>query len=362
MWPKQLDMEKLSRLNKLMDVAEAVKRRFIKKEGENEEEELNHHPVEIQYRLAERTGIFHFLGSTYKKGIRKLIDEPIEKEEVGEIFISLSSRLVKAYALLFATLIFCLVILLIQSKDNRKQQYVLDKQAMQLSKLIQKEAATEESVFILESGNISQEISRELARKQNSTNRNISAPLIGRIIAFSRMMANDNAYARALDGTRDETRHNPEKGSLLISLRTANIGIESYDQIFQQADFSLADLSGAKLWEAYFRNINLQKANLNRADLQDGNLEEADLQMATFQGAFLLNAKMEGANLSKANLDGANLWMANLKNTMLEDISIKGADLTDAMLTGARAKQRQMDDFLEAKADTTGMIWTEDTD
>ena len=77
-----------------------------------------------------------------------------------------------------------------------------------------------------------------------------------------------------------------------------------------------ADLRGADLTGAYFR-----EADLKGADLRGANLTGADLIRADLRGADLRGADLIGADLGGADLTGVNLY---------------GADLRGADLTGAR--------------------------
>ena len=75
----------------------------------------------------------------------------------------------------------------------------------------------------------------------------------------------------------------------------------------EQANLSMADLSGANLSMA-----DLRGANLSGADLRGAYLRGANLSMADLRGADLRGADLRGADLSEADLRGAYLRGANL--------------------------------------------------
>jgi uncharacterized protein YjbI with pentapeptide repeats len=103
-----------------------------------------------------------------------------------------------------------------------------------------------------------------------------------------------------------------------------------------RADFSEAQLSGARLDRA-----NLSGAELYRANLSGARLDGANLFGARLRGANLSAAKLHGANLSAAKLDSADLSRAelteaNLTRAELTEANLTRAELTEANLSGAR--------------------------
>lgn len=111
------------------------------------------------------------------------------------------------------------------------------------------------------------------------------------------------------------------------------------------ADFSQADLTGAKLPEvlgAYTqaKGTCFAKASLAKADLENSNFKGADFSGADLAGTDLKSCDFSGANLrqallAQADLAGATLAGADLTKADLRNAWLSGADLTGAILRGA---------------------------
>lgn len=95
------------------------------------------------------------------------------------------------------------------------------------------------------------------------------------------------------------------------------------------------DFSGAKLEQADLRGAYLWDANFSLADLSKAKLNGVGLNRSKFTYAVLVGADFSGADLTYADLSHANLASAVLRSTKL-----RGADLSWASLLGA--------DFLNA--------------
>jgi uncharacterized protein YjbI with pentapeptide repeats/DNA-binding Xre family transcriptional regulator len=78
------------------------------------------------------------------------------------------------------------------------------------------------------------------------------------------------------------------------------------------------------------------KRNLSGVDLSGANLSGADLSDADLSGANLSDAVLYGANLSGANISDANLSDANLSDADLSDANLGGTNLSDANVKNAR--------------------------
>lgn len=125
---------------------------------------------------------------------------------------------------------------------------------------------------------------------------------------------------------------NPKKGKDVAALDVSAIvaahalwlvsqAAEGQRAVFNTMDLGGADLSGAVLANASFRE----------ADLSDAFLAESRLDGADFRYAVLGAAQMGGANLGVAQLRHADLRLANL-----EGASLRGADLSGGRLRGAK--------------------------
>lgn len=103
----------------------------------------------------------------------------------------------------------------------------------------------------------------------------------------------------------------------------------------ERADFSHADLGGARL-----NGVNLEKANLNDARLKgaflnSANLKEAMLERADLRFVRAMNATFDGASLDFANLEEAILTSSTFEDAQLAFASLKEAKLGHVNFTGA---------------------------
>ena len=88
-----------------------------------------------------------------------------------------------------------------------------------------------------------------------------------------------------------------------------------------EADLSLANLSGALLRDSDLFKANLNGADLSGADLRGVNFREANLSEADLSAANLEDAGLFRANLTEANLTGANLSGADIDEANLADVT-----------------------------------------
>lgn len=107
---------------------------------------------------------------------------------------------------------------------------------------------------------------------------------------------------------------------------------------YSGGDLRRAELEGAKLDNAIFKNANLGEIDLQNADLSNAifinaNIEEGKLHNAILSNADLSNAILNRADLSNANLSNANLDGVKLDKTNLRDADLVGVDLRKAYLS-----------------------------
>ena len=122
----------------------------------------------------------------------------------------------------------------------RTQNDKIERQNVRLDQQTSLLEAERRSAVILESGNVLDAVSRELAEPGN-TKDSLSNPLVGRIIALSRAMkpykyldpSGDSMTVRALS---------PERGHLLVSLYNSKLDTSTYLKINRGADFSYSEL------------------------------------------------------------------------------------------------------------------------
>jgi uncharacterized protein YjbI with pentapeptide repeats len=125
---------------------------------------------------------------------------------------------------------------------------------------------------------------------------------------------------------------------------------------FTGADLREASLNGAQLDLASFDDAHLEGASLDYVQLEGASLgcepqhrphcarlEGASLVGAKLQGASLSNAQLQGASLDEAQLQGAQLVGASLGGASLARAQLQGASLSNAQLQGASLEGASMD-------------------
>jgi uncharacterized protein YjbI with pentapeptide repeats len=227
--------------------------------------------------------------------------------------------------------------------------------------------ADRRSALIFELSSILNGLDRYINRENNAKDSGIlgdlPSNLKGRIIALSRSLKPyyylDESYPETTKGNTSAKKDrqklikkplSPERAQLLISLIFSGVNLQS----IQDADFSSADLQGAKLAKANLQNIRLVGANLKDANLVAAKLGDAILKNVNLRGADLIDADLEfadltGADLSEARLkdaklQGAHLNDANLTNASFEGATLANAKLRNADLTGASLSRADLTD------------------
>jgi uncharacterized protein YjbI with pentapeptide repeats len=116
-------------------------------------------------------------------------------------------------------------------------------------------------------------------------------------------------------------------------------GIDLSGENLHYANFSNANLQGARLTAIYFANCsnaNLQGANLSGATVSCANFSNANLQGADLSSANAENADFSNADLTDTKFDGAKLSGAKLKNAIIANTSFLNTNLEGADVTGTK--------------------------
>ncbi|UFP94987.1 pentapeptide repeat-containing protein [Gloeobacter morelensis] len=90
-----------------------------------------------------------------------------------------------------------------------------------------------------------------------------------------------------------------------------------FKTVLKNADFSDADLSGARLAHIDLRGARLVRAFAREANLQGADLRGADLELADLVGADLRDAKLEGTNLEGAWMPDGRTFSGSLADHLL---------------------------------------------
>lgn len=119
-------------------------------------------------------------------------------------------------------------------------------------------------------------------------------------------------------------------------------GAEGQRAVFNKMDLGGADLSGAILANASFRETDLSDAFLAESRLDGADFRYAVLGAAQLGGANLGVAQLRHADLRLANLEGSCLRGADLAGAKLSRAKLAGADLSGAILMGADLTQADL--------------------
>lgn len=340
--------------------------------------------------VAEKITKHFLLGPKLKASLVKLMNGDTSKDNIADVLTAGLYRFTRIgiFALLVA--IIPIGILTVQTILLSRQNDKIDRQNYRLDQQTALLEAERRSAVILESGNVLDAISRELADDRNYKD-SLSSPLIGRTIALSRAFK-PYKYLDPESDTIIGSAISPERGHLLVSLHESKLDSLTMAKILFGADFQKADLRQAKLFEAQLRKAQLRGAilddaflnnaylmdanlygaslrgailqgtNFIQADLSQADFREANLQGADFRGANLQGADFRGASLFGANLRGADFREADFREAILQYADLRYADFREASLQGANlsyaiALKDSLHVFLQASADTTGMTW-----
>jgi uncharacterized protein YjbI with pentapeptide repeats len=118
--------------------------------------------------------------------------------------------------------------------------------------------------------------------------------------------------------------------------RVAWAGADLSQITARDADFSYADLTGAKLDGMSIGFAKLRHARLARASVHDLRAIDADLTGADLSEVSGEGTRWDGATLRRARLVEAVLPRATFRGADLRNAVLARADLRDAILTGAR--------------------------
>ena len=99
----------------------------------------------------------------------------------------------------------------------------------------------------------------------------------------------------------------------------------------KEANFSGADLQGARMTQGKFNNANFSGADLQGARMTQGKFNNANFSGADLQGARMTQGKFNNANFSEANLQGAGMTQGNFSGANLSAVK----NIERARLKGA---------------------------
>ncbi|MEM1118868.1 MAG: pentapeptide repeat-containing protein [Bacteroidota bacterium] len=280
-------------------------------------------------RVASKITTNIFVGKGLKYSVLRLFDEipegKVSKVTLADVSSHVVWRLTRVgmFTLLLGLIPLC--ILAIQTYILDSQNDLLKAQNRRLDQQINLEEGQRRSSLIFLMSNIMDKMGEELKAPNNRRNM-LSDALIGRIVSLSqalrpyRYLENDHLIQQPLS---------PERGQLLISLTNSNLHESTYEQIFERADFSYADLYHANFDGNYMNGIDLSHANLKGASFRNTILEFANLE-----GANLEDVEFESTYMNSIKLNGANLKNSHLHNVKMRNGNLKEADFRNAQISG----------------------------
>lgn len=119
-------------------------------------------------------------------------------------------------------------------------------------------------------------------------------------------------------------------------MRAFLVRMDGAGSIFAGADFSLANLTDARMVDAQCERANFSGATMARVDLSRAQLTGADFANAEMPEASFVQARLTDATLTGAKAMRANFLRADLRNASLSYARLDGADFAQADLQGAR--------------------------
>lgn len=333
------------------------------KELEKENERLKHDLERIKSisskQSKQKRGFLKFIGHTFagkrlKQSIYKFLDEYNKQQHVTRNTLSdlLASILYRLTRIGLFTILFAVLpsLLLIQQNFLLKQQNRKIQDQNHLAEASRRSA----QMFIM--GDVLSDINTELKQQGNAR---LSPTLAGRVISLSRAM---KPYRYFEDGKLRDITTSPERGQLVITLAKSKIqGSYISDAIYQNSDFTYAELSNANLIDAHLQDINLAHADLSNAELQNANLAYSNLSHANLTNVDLTDAQLKLTDFSNANLTKANLRFADIKNvdftnTTLDNAIVHRADwleyINTLKLKGAKTLKETYK--IDSLVDTSG--------
>ena len=175
------------------------------------------------------------------------------------------------------------------------------------------------------------------------------------------VLAQDVQEVMRLIAERDEERialERKEEQRLNLSYATI-VGFTLRKANFSNIDFTKANLSRIRVWDARFTGTIMPGANLAGADLLRADLRNVDMRRVNLTGASLIGADLRNANLGLVDLASEKLWgmrlfPTNLTRTRLYGADLRGAELGRANLTDAKLKGAKLAETDLSGANLTG--------
>lgn len=307
----------------------------LEQENQALKAKLDHIQSLSKQKNKRRLGILKFIGGAVagrklKRSIYNVLEEYNTQKHVSRATFSdfLASLIQRITRIGVVTILFAVLpsILLIQ------QNILIKKQNKKIQDQTFLAESSRRSSYMFIMGDLMSDLNDE--RKQSSA---LSTPLQARIISLSKAIKpyrylgnNDEIIPKPIS---------PERGQLLIVLSKSGIAKHDLLELYDECDFSYAEILNGNLSNAFLKDLDLRNANLSNSDL-----ENVDLTYTLLNNAELVNTDFTDAVLKQANFTNANLSNANLRFATLN-----GANFTDANLDNVKVHRMDWLDYIKTK-------------
>lgn len=168
---------------------------------------------------------------------------------------------------------------------------------------------------------------------------------VGREQRFGGVCQGCDLSNRALPGVRIE------KGDFTRArfIRSFLVRMNGAGSTFIEADFTLANMTGASLSEAQcegatfsgavMTDLDGSRAHMVEADFSNAEMPDADFTQARLRGASFVGAKAMRVTFLRADMRGASLAFTRLDGADFTQADMTGVDLSNAVLSGANLSQ-----------------------
>ena len=342
----------------MTDYNEYSKDELIEKLKEHDEKEKER--KKFKNRLVEKTadGLVNFnLGADLKSHLSKNIDEVRKgkvpsNEQIAELAESIIERIFALtrwraiiYFLGILPAVLTLIIVFWQTKilhkqtnligvQNQKienQNLLVEQQNKRLDEQTYLEEAGRRSSLIFLLNNISDQISKETKLSSSNT---LSKQLTARIIALSQVL---KPYKYLENDSLINDPVSLERGQLLLVLLESELADETYDEIFEKANFSYTQLESSKIFNKRIKKANIKKSKFISCrfegnSLTEINCDECQFINCEFKGNMfsdfqLLDSKFEFTNFEKDSFYFTDFSFSDFLSSDFEDLPVLKASL-----------------------------------
>jgi len=237
-----------------------------------------------------------------------------------------------------------IILLFQQNQKIDHQNDLITNQNTRLGQQTNLQEAGRRSSLVFLFSNVLDAIDKELREDDNNI-RDLSPQLVGRIISISkalkpyRYLENDTLIPKPLS---------PERGHLLVSILSSELGKETLSKIFRSADFSYSDLRHSSFFNTDMANIRLSHSNFEGSffhfkSIRDCMFDHANMKKVIFIGDLITGCYFGNTILTEGQFKCNRMSLCHFDSTQLneaslEDIKFKMTSFENANLMNAKFK------------------------